>query len=159
MRERSSESGAAMAVVYRGGWYHDAKMRTLIAFVMGAFLLAAQEHFEVRSGESTHPMLGDDDVARLGTERRVDRPRGTFEYLLVLGGRFDRGQEPVPAAYLRQARPETHLNVDDRHPRPPGRLQNARGPRDELLRRLGIDRDDDGLAIHDDGCRAGSVER
>ena len=43
MREGSSESGAAMAVVYRGGWYHDAKMRTLIAFVMGAFLLAAQE--------------------------------------------------------------------------------------------------------------------
>jgi len=59
-------------------------------------LLCAQDHIEVRARKGADPMLGDHNVARLRTERRVDFPRHPLKKLLMPLREANRVKEEIP---------------------------------------------------------------
>ena len=70
-------------------------------------------------------MFHHDDVTGFGSESRVYRTYLSLKQALALHGRLDRRKELVSITHLRQARPESHLNQDNRHPSRSCNSQNA----------------------------------
>ena len=112
-------------------------------------IVGAENHGQVGTGEGAHTMLGDDDFAFRGRERRVDASQWLLKQTLMSQRRLHCAESLISGTHFRKTGAKTYFNVDDGHVRRACVIQDAGDARKKsVLISLGVDGDDACLAIH-----------
>jgi hypothetical protein len=77
-------------------------------------IVGTEDHGEVRSGECADAMLGNDDFAFFGSDRRGDRSEPLKEFL-ALSGRLNSPEENISRTNLRQSGTKANLDMGNPH--------------------------------------------